>query len=362
MKFTSEKQYIDYVKDAAIKIGNKYSYPCSLLISQACLENGYGLDPSCQSLIDHMNFIGMKAELLNSSWDKYSVWNHKSFVKNTPEVYDGRLVHIDDAFRIYDSVEQCFEDYCLFMKYGSYDGLGGEPKYGNKVLGVGDPETVITRVMNLGYCTGKTYASSNMRIIEKWNLTQYDSVHTSSDAQVKKLADRNIIDITAENKYQVPASRGSNPIKYIVCHYLGCPNVDNEMLYGGGYGGHYYVSRAGKIYNAADPRTAVVWHCGGGLQGPNGHTLHGICTNYNSIGIECGVNYTENVRDADGDSNKWYFTEETQESLVYLVSYLMDKYNIPIDRVIRHYDVTGKGLMTQSMRSRKTAVHNEAIE
>jgi N-acetylmuramoyl-L-alanine amidase CwlA len=48
------------------------------------------------------------------------------------------------------------------------------------------------------------------------------------------------------------------------------------------------------------------------------------------------------VKDASGDSNKWYFTEETQESLVYLVSKLMDEYSIPIDRVIRHYDVTGK--------------------
>ena len=78
------------------------------------------------------------------------------------------------------------------------------------------------------------------------------------------------------------------------------------------------------------------------MQGPDGHTLHRICTNYNSIGIECGVCYTENVKDGDGDSNKWYFTEETQGSLVYLVSYLMDKYNIPIDRVVRHFDVTGE--------------------
>lgn len=352
MKFTSKQQYINYVKDAAIKIGNKYSYPVSLLISQACLENGYGLDPSCQSLVDHMNFLGMKARLLNDSWDKYSVWGGQSFVKNTPEVYNGVHVRIDDAFRIYDSVEQCFEDYCLFMKYGSNYGFGGTPKYGSKVLGVGDPEKVITAVTKLGYCTNDEYIDSNLKIIREWDLTKYDTVgnviasntkeSTKKSSNVKKLADKKIIDVTAENRSEVPASRGSNPIKYIVCHYLGVPNADNENLYGGGYGGHYYVSRAGKIYNAANPKTAVVWHCGGGLQGPDGHTLHRICTNYNSIGIECGVCYTENVKDGDGDSNKWYFTEETQESLVYLVSYLMDKYNIPIDRVVRHFDVTGE--------------------
>ncbi len=68
----------------------------------------------------------------------------------------------------------------------------------------------------------------------------------------------------------------------------------------------------------------MVWHCGGGLQGSGGHSFYGICTNFNSIGIECGVCYTENVKEGDGDSNKWYFTEETQKSLVYLVSKLME--------------------------------------
>ena len=346
MKFTSKEQYINYVKDAAIKIGTKYEYPVCLLISQACLENGYGLDSSCQSLVDHMNFLGMKASLLNDSWDKYSVWKGKSFVKNTPEVYNGREVRIDDAFRIYDSVEQCFEDYCLFMKYGSYGGLGGTPKYGNKVLGVGDPETVITRVMELGYCTGKTYASSNMRIIKEWNLTQYDTFKKSdakqSSAKIVKLPALKINDITPSNKAQVPRSRGNTKIRFIVCHYLGVPNADNPYLYGGGYGGHYYVHRNGTVYCAANPKTAVVWHCGGGLQGSGGHQFHGICTNYNSIGIECGVYYTENVKEGDGDSNKWYFSEETQKSLVQLVSKLMDEYKISEDHVIRHYDVTGK--------------------
>ena len=86
----------------------------------------------------------------------------------------------------------------------------------------------------------------------------------------------------------------------------------------------------------------MVWHCGGGLQGSGGHSFYKICTNFNSIGIECGVCYTENVKEASGDSDKWYFTTETQESLVWLVSKLMDEYGISADHVIRHYDVTGK--------------------
>lgn len=353
MKFTSKQQYIDYVKDAAIKIGNKYSYPVSLLISQACLENGYGLDPTCQSLVDHMNFLGMKAELLNDSWDKYSVWKGKSFVKNTPEVYDGKEVRIDDAFRIYDSVEQCFEDYCLFMKYGSYGGLGGTPKYGNKVLGVGDPETVITRVMNLGYCTGRTYASSNMRIIKEWNLTQYDDpelakgitttatkTETQKKTNIKKLAKPRFVDNRDASQSQVPKWRNRSDVKYIVVHYLGVVGQNFE-LWNNGYGATFTIAWNGDVYWTAD-YTAVTWQCGGGLQGEGGHSFYGKCTNYNSVSIENCVKRIDNKYEGDDNDDKWYFTEETQESLVWAVSKMMDDLNIPIDRVIRHFDVTGK--------------------
>ena len=157
----------------------------------------------------------------------------------------------------------------------------------------------------------------------------------AEDASVIRIADRTIHDITKENLSEVPRSRGSNKIEFIVVHYLGVPNADNP--------GHYNIKRDGSVYKAADPKTAVVWHCGGGLQGSGGHSFHGICTNFNSIGIECGVCYTDtSVKDASGDSDQWYFTTETQESLVWLVSKLMDEYGISLDHVIRHYDVTGK--------------------
>lgn len=360
MKFTSKEQYINYVKDAAIKIGNKYHYPVCLLISQACLENGFGLDPTCQSLVDHMNFLGMKAELLTDSWDKYSVWGGESFVKNTPEVYNGREVRIDDAFRIYDSVEQCFEDYCLFMKYGSNYGFGGTPKYGNKVLGVGDPETVITRVMNIGYCTGKTYASSNMRIIREWNLTQYDdpalvktvsktstTKKTTTTSNVKKLVAPKFIDNRAASKSQVPAWRDKNDKKYIVVHYLGVVGQNFE-LWNNGYGATFTIAWNGDVYWTAD-YTAVTWQCGGSIQGESKdgdgvapHRFYGKCTNYNSVSIENCIKRTDGKYEGDDNDDKWYFTEETQESLVWAVSKMMDDLNIPIDRVIRHFDVTGK--------------------
>ena len=83
------------------------------------------------------------------------------------------------------------------------------------------------------------------------------------------------------------------------------------------------------------------WHCGGGLQdtgsamngGNRGATLHGICTNSNSIGIElCCYRHNGIVTP----------TPESIKTAAPLVRHLMKKYGIPAGRVVRHFDVTGK--------------------
>ncbi len=353
--FSSEQEFIKTVAPSAQKACKRYGYLPSVLIAQSCLENGYGIpsywdNQEIKYLLKYNNMVGQKTELLTSSWYDKSVWSGQSFNKNTPEVYNNEQVTITDNFRIFDDIEQSFCDFILFLLYASNYGYNGKPKYGKEVVNIKDPASLIKEVGGRGYATGPTYPSSVMKIVNKHNLTQYDDLSKveasnyipdalSEEYQKQKEDEkmtRTINDITAENLSQIPDSRGNNPIQWIVIHYLGVANADNPYLYSSdgtkGFGGHYYVSRAGEIYKAADPRTAVVWHCGGGLQGSNGHQYYKICTNYNSIGIENGVNY-------DGT---WYFSTETQESLIYLVSKLMDEYGIDINHVIRHYDVTGK--------------------
>jgi hypothetical protein len=67
---------------------------------------------------------------------------------------------------------------------------------------------------------------------------------------------------------------------------------------------------------------------------------HAPGRNADSIGIEvCCHNNTKNLSAASRD---WYFDDETVEALVKLVRALMEQYNIPIQNIIRHYDVTGK--------------------
>lgn len=84
------------------------------------------------------------------------------------------------------------------------------------------------------------------------------------------------------------------------------------------------------------------WHCGGNkYANTKGGKLYGVCTNSNSIGIEiCSCNKTGKVT-TPNDSN-WYYTESAINNAVELVKILMEEYNIPVDNVIRHWDVNGK--------------------
>jgi N-acetylmuramoyl-L-alanine amidase CwlA len=77
-----------------------------------------------------------------------------------------------------------------------------------------------------------------------------------------------------------------------------------------------------QILQVNDYNTYYTWHCGDG-KGKNG------ITNANSIGIEICVN-------SDGNYDIAF------QNAVALTKQLMAELNIPIDRVVRHYDASGK--------------------
>ena len=174
----SKQEYLDQVIEPARRVCKRYGYLPSVLIAQACLENGYGMAKDCYSLIQVNNMIGQKSELLNSSWVSLglSVWNGKSITKNTPEQYGNQIVRINDNFRVFDSIEQSLADFLLFLTYASNYGAGGAPKYGGEVLSIKDPESLIRAVGGRGYATGQTYPTSVIRIVREHNLTQYDDL------------------------------------------------------------------------------------------------------------------------------------------------------------------------------------------
>lgn len=126
-------------------------------------------------------------------------------------------------------------------------------------------------------------------------------------------------------------------IKYIVIHYVGALGGAraNCQWYAGGDRGasaHYFVDFDGAVWQSVEDKD-IAWHCGAKSY------RHPECRNANSIGIEMCVRNKGSQADTSHD---WYFEDATVEAAIRLTRELMDKYHVPADHVIRHYDVTGK--------------------
>lgn len=128
-------------------------------------------------------------------------------------------------------------------------------------------------------------------------------------------------------KYNYSGRQGEK-IQYIVIHDTGNTSkragAENHYRYFNGgnrnASAHYFVDDKEIIQTVEDSNAS--WHCG------DGKGKYGI-TNANSIGIEICIN-------SDGNY------EKAVEKAVELTKYLMGKYDIPIDRIVRHYDVSRK--------------------
>lgn len=71
----NKQDYINKVSAIAIDLYKTTKILPSVVIAQCCLETGYGLGSDSAVLMKVNNLLGMKTELINSSWKNYSVWS-----------------------------------------------------------------------------------------------------------------------------------------------------------------------------------------------------------------------------------------------------------------------------------------------
>ncbi len=146
------------------------------------------------------------------------------------------------------------------------------------------------------------------------------------------------IKVKLANRNNYGIKRNIAGIKYIVIHYTA---NDGDTAKGNGnyfannivgVSSHYFVDDDSIINSVPDDY--IAWSVGGSkYKNTKGGTFYGKCTNANSISVELCDTKKNGVYD---------FTEETVKNAAELVKMLMKKYNVPVERVIRHYDVTGK--------------------
>lgn len=141
----------------------------SVSLAQFILESGYGKTDLAQNA---NNVFGMKKSLSGNTWAG-STWDGKSIYTKRTQEDDGtgRLYTITADFRKYPCIEDSVADhsaYLLGAKNGSklrYEGLKGCKDYKKAVQIIKDG----------GYATDTKYVSKICSIIERWDLTQYDT-------------------------------------------------------------------------------------------------------------------------------------------------------------------------------------------
>ena len=135
--------------------------------------------------------------------------------------------------------------------------------------------------------------------------------------------------------------RLASDIRYLVYHYTGNDGdsgARNAEYYADTLvkaSAHYFVDD-GAITRSV-PDLYVAWAVGGNKWRDCGETgggrLHGVVTNGNSLSIEL----CDTVRNGEIMA-----TEATLANAAALGRMLMARYGIPIENVVRHFDVTGK--------------------
>lgn len=129
-------------------------------------------------------------------------------------------------------------------------------------------------------------------------------------------------------------------IFFIVVHYFGSLGTAKAVAdyFANDFRGasaHYSVDENPEVYQSVNDDD-IAWHCG-----TSGKYVHQTCRNHNSLGIEMRPK-KRNPKSLGASDKDWYFDEATLANTAELVKQKMLEYNVPIDRVIRHYDVTGK--------------------
>lgn len=144
-----QQEFINKIKEGAIKGFREYGILPSLTIAQAILETGWG-----KSTIGK-NLFGIKAD---------ASWSGKKKLIKTHEYVNGKKIFVDAYFRDYNSIYESLEDRFKFLQ---------KPRY-KKVVGEKDYRVACKEIQKAGYATDPNYPSKLIGIIEQYKLYEYD--------------------------------------------------------------------------------------------------------------------------------------------------------------------------------------------
>ncbi len=141
------RDYIDKYNAMAIKKMKDYGIPASITLSQGILESAAGTSELARNANNH---FGIKC---------HSTWKGKTYYKDDDKK--------DECFRVYNSVEDSYNDHSDFLKRPRYASLF--------TLNPTDYKSWAHELKKCGYATDPNYPVRLINLIETYSLYQYDS-------------------------------------------------------------------------------------------------------------------------------------------------------------------------------------------
>lgn len=149
----NKNEFINSIKDGALKGQIDYGILPSLTIAQAILESRWGNSELSKRA---NNLFGIKAS---------SSWKGGRITLPTTEWYNNQRQVINADFRSYKSFNESIEDHNELLSKDRY----------KQVRQCKDYRTACQKVQEFGYATDPSYQSKLIRIIEENKLFEFDS-------------------------------------------------------------------------------------------------------------------------------------------------------------------------------------------
>lgn len=188
----SDEQFIALLGKEARRIGQENNIYASVMIAQGCLETGYG--KSGLSNAPDYNIFGIKGDYKGKSAN-YATW----------EDYNGNAVGITDNFRSYPSFKESMEDYAETITKGTeYDSNYYSSSWKTNAKTYEDATASLTGK----YATDSNYNEKLNKIIEKYNLTKYD---TPVNYRVEKDSEETLATVSQKFNLNIELLKELNP-------------------------------------------------------------------------------------------------------------------------------------------------------
>jgi N-acetylmuramoyl-L-alanine amidase CwlA len=332
----TNQEFIKQIAPIFVKYAKKYGYKiASAAIAQACLESGYG---TSYKAIHGNNLLGLK-------YRPNRITTNNGYFENGGSEQSPNGVYTqlpsNTAWYSFPSYDACIEGYYQFISIAKY----AQVKQAN------NPLNYLQAIKTAGYATSINYVQNVYNVVQKWNLTQYDTGLqdiTSSSVQTSALS------IIQKTNTHNTTKCNSRKIEWIVLHYTaGTTSTRGSAQNTAAYfstttnqaSADFIVDDETIVQYNPDPLNYYCWAVGGNKYSnkttSQSGQYYGQCKNANSISIEMCSNKTNKASLAATDDD-WYITEKTQKMAEQLTTYLLQLYNIDKSHVIMHHQVTGK--------------------